>query len=231
MNEKPAVLTSSIGSKIVVALTGIGLVLFVLVHMIGNLQMFIGREAMNNYAVTLRQFGPLLWVVRLGLLGIALVHVFMTLRLKLQNRAARPVRYHFNHTVQATLASRTMVISGLIILAFVVYHLLHFTLGVTHPEHFALHDDQGRHDVYNMVVYGFQNVLISGFYVVAMVLLFSHLSHGTASFLQSLGWNPPRYRARIARLGAVVAWLVCLGFISVPLGVLTGLIKPVGGGM
>jgi len=231
MNEKPAVLTSSIGSKVLVALTGIALVLFVLVHMIGNLQMFIGQEAMNNYAVTLRKFGPLLWFVRLGLLGIALVHVFMTLRLKLKNRAARPVRYISNHTVKATFASRTMVISGLIILAFVVYHLLHFTLGVTHPEHFALHDAQGRHDVYNMVVSGFQNVLVSGFYVMAMVLLFSHLSHGAASFFQSLGWNHPKYQRAIERFGAIVAWLVCLGFISVPLGVLAGLIKPVGGGM
>ncbi len=231
MNEKPAVLTSSIGSKVLVALTGIALVLFVLVHMIGNLQMFIGQEAMNNYAVTLRKFGALLWVFRLGLVGIALVHVFMALRLKLQNRAARPVRYSSNHTVQATLASRTMVISGLIILTFAVYHLLHFTLGVTHPEHFALHDAQGRHDVYNMVVYGFQNVLVSGFYVIAMLLLFSHLSHGAASFFQSLGWNSPKCKTAIERFGAVVAWLVCLGFVSVPLGVLVGLIKPVGGGM
>lgn len=231
MSEISAAVKSSIGSKVIMALTGLGLVLFVLIHMTGNLQMFIGQEAMNNYAVTLRKVPLLLWVARLSIIGFFVFHVIDGIRLKLKNRAARPVGYVSKNTVKATLASRTMVISGLIILTFAVYHLLHFTLGVTHPEHFALHDAQGRHDVYNMVVYGFQNVLVSGFYVVALVLLFSHLSHGAASFSQSLGWNRPRCKTALARFGAVVAWLVCLGFVSVPLGVLAGLIKPVGGGM
>lgn len=229
MNEKPAVLTSSIGSKILMALTGLALVLFILVHMAGNLQMFSGQDAMNNYGITLRKFGPLLWAVRLGLLAVALAHVIMSIRLWLQNRAARPSAYAFKNTVQASLASRTMIISGLIILGFLVYHLLHFTLGVTHPDDFALHDAQGRHDIYNMVVHGFQNPLVSGFYILAMVLLFSHLSHGASSFFQSLGWNPPRLNNFIKKFGPVVAWLICLGFVSVPLGVLLGIIKLAGG--
>ncbi len=229
MNEKPAVLASSIGSKMLMALTGLALVLFVLLHMAGNLQMFIGQDAMNNYGITLRKFGLLLWVVRIGLLAVVLAHVVMSIRLALKNRAARPAKYVFKNTVQASLASRTMVISGLIILGFLVYHLLHFTLGVTHPDDFALHDAQGRHDIYNMVVHGFQNPLVSGFYILAMVLLFSHLSHGASSFFQSLGWNSPRLNNFIKKFGPVVAWLICLGFVSVPLGVLLGIIKLAGG--
>jgi len=229
MSNRSTMLTSSIGGKVIMALSGVGLVLFILVHMAGNLQMFSGQEAMNNYGVALRKFGPLLWVIRLGLLGIFLAHVIYALRLKLQNRAARPVAYVSKSTVRATLASRTMVLSGLIVLAFGAYHLLHFTFGLTDAHNFHLTDAQGRHDIYNMVVRGFQNVPVSIFYVVAMVLLFSHLSHGASSFFQSLGWNHPRYNALIERIGTVVAWLVCLGFVSVPLAVLLGIIKPAGG--
>ncbi|NUO83479.1 succinate dehydrogenase cytochrome b subunit [candidate division KSB1 bacterium] len=229
MSEISAAVKSSIGSKVIMALTGLGLVLFVLIHMTGNLQMFIGQEAMNNYAVTLRKVPLLLWVARLGIIGFFVFHVIDGIRLKLKNRAARPVGYVSKNTVKATLASRTMVISGLIILAFLVYHLLHFTLGVTNPEHFALRDAQGRPDVFNMVVYGFQNVLVAGGYILAIVLLFAHLSHGAASWLQSLGWNHPKVNAIAKVVAPAVTWLVCLGFVSVPLGVLLGLIKPVGG--
>src|SRR5262245_46815714 len=118
MRNRSAVLTSSISSKVIMALTGIGLVLFVIVHMAGNLQMFVGRDAMNAYGVALRKMPLLLWLVRCGLIAIAVVHVVMSIRLKLQNRAARPVYYAHKNTVKATLASRTMVISGLIILTF-----------------------------------------------------------------------------------------------------------------
>ena len=229
MSNRSAMLTSSIGGKVIMALSGVGLVLFLLVHMAGNLQMFLGPEAMNNYGVALRKLGPLLWVIRLGLLGIFVAHAIYAIRLKLQNRAARPVAYVAKKTVKATLASRTMVLSGLIVLAFAVYHLLHFTFGVTDPRHFQLTDSQGRHDIYNMVVHGFQNVFVSGFYILAMVLLFSHLSHGASSFFQSLGWNHPRYNSFIKKFGPVVAWLICLGFVAVPLAVLLGLIEPVGG--
>jgi succinate dehydrogenase / fumarate reductase cytochrome b subunit len=226
MSEVSAAVKSSIGSKVIMALTGLGLILFVIVHMAGNLQMFAGQEAMNNYAVALRKVPLLLWIARLGIIGFFVFHVFDGLRLKLKNRAARPVAYVSKNTVKATLASRTMAISGAIILAFLVYHLLHFTLGVTHPEHFALKDAQGRQDVFNMVVYGFQNALVSGGYILAMVLLFAHLSHGAASWLQSLGWNHPKINGIVKIAAPAITWLVCLGFISVPLGVLLGIIEP-----
>lgn len=227
MSEFSAAVKSSIGSKVIMALTGLGLVLFVIIHMTGNLQMFLGQEAMNNYAVTLRKVPLLLWVARLGVIGFFVFHVIDGLRLKLQNRAARPQGYVRPDTVRASFASRTMAISGVLILGFLIYHLLHFTLGVTNPDHFALVDAQGRQDVFNMVVYGFQNVIVAGGYVLAMVLLFTHLSHGAASWLQSLGWNHPKVNALAKVIAPAVTWLVCLGFVSVPLGVMFGIIKPV----
>ncbi len=229
MSQFTAALKSSIGSKVVMALTGLGLVLFVIIHMAGNLQMFVGQDAMNAYGVTLRKMPLLLWIARLGLLGLAVFHIVISIRLKLANRAARPTRYTHEKTVQASRSSRTMIISGLIILTFLIYHLLHFTLGVTDPQNFALHDPQGRHDVYNMVIAGFKNPLISGGYILAMVLLFSHLGHGASSWMQSLGWNHPKYNGLIEKVGPVLSWIVCLGFVAIPIAVLLGILKPVGG--
>lgn len=229
MSQFTAALKSSIGSKVVMALTGLGLVLFVIIHMAGNLQMFVGQDAMNAYGVTLRKMPLLLWIARLGLLGLAVFHIFISIRLKLANRAARPTRYTHEKTVQASRSSRTMIISGLIILTFLIYHLLHFTLGVTDPKNFALHDPQGRHDVYNMVIAGFKNPLISGGYILAMVLLFSHLGHGASSWMQSLGWNHPKYNGLIQKIGPVLSWIVGLGFVAIPIAVLLGILKPVGG--
>jgi succinate dehydrogenase / fumarate reductase cytochrome b subunit len=229
MSRLSAALKSSIGSKVVMALTGLGLVLYVILHMAGNLQLFIGQDAINNYGVTLRKVPLLLWIARIGLLGMAILHVIISIRLKLANWGARPVRYQHKNTVRASLNSRLMIVSGLVVLAFVIYHLLHFTFGVTDPQNFALHDSQGRHDIYNMVVNGFQNPVISGGYILAMVLLFSHLGHGASSWMQSLGWNHPKYNGIIEKVGPVISWIVCLGFIAVPLGVLFGIIKPEGG--
>lgn len=229
MSQLTAALKSSIGSKVVMAVTGLALVLFVIIHMAGNLQMFAGQDAMNQYGVTLRKMPLLLWIARLGLLGIAILHIVISIRLTLANRAARPVRYEREKTVQASRSSRLMIISGLIILAFLIYHLLHLTLGVTDPTNFALHDGQGRHDVYNMVIAGFKNPLIAGGYIIAMVLLFSHLGHGASSWMQTLGWNHPKYNGLIEKIGPVISWLVCLGFISIPVAVLLGILKPVGG--
>ena len=226
MSQLTAALKSSIGSKVVMALTGLGLVLFAIVHMAGNLQMFAGPDAMNAYGVTLRKMPLLLWIARLGLLGIAILHVVISIRLTLANRRARPVRYEHKKTVQASRSSRLMILSGLIILTFLIYHLLHFTLGVTDPQSFALRDADDRHDVYNMVINGFKNPLISGGYILAMVLLFSHLGHGASSWMQSLGWNHPKYNGVIAKVGPIISWIVCLGFVAIPLAVLLGILKP-----
>lgn len=213
-------LRSSVGTKYLMAISGVALLLFVIAHMAGNLLVFAGQDALNEYAAGIKGLGPLLWVMRAGLLGIALLHVACAARLTLQNRAARPVAYEQLQPLRSTYASRTMVMSGVIILAFVAFHLLHFTLGATHPEHFALQDAQGRHDVYSMVLLGFRQVPVAIAYVVAMVLLGLHLSHGIASLFQTVGWTAPKYRAFTTWTGRGIAALIVLGNCAMPLAAL-----------
>lgn len=221
---------SSIGAKALIGVTGLGLSLFVIVHMLGNLQIYVGPEALNDYARKLKQMPMLLWTARLALLSLFLTHVSLALWLRQRNRAARPAQYVNSATVQASTASRTMIWSGLVILSFLVYHLLHFTLGLTHPEHHHLTDAQGRHDVYAMVVLGFQQPVVAIAYVVAMLLLAVHLSHGISSAFQSLGLNSPRGTATLRRASLIVALVVAAGNISIPVAVLLGLIRLPGGG-
>jgi succinate dehydrogenase / fumarate reductase cytochrome b subunit len=220
---------SSIGAKIVVAATGIGLFLFVVAHMLGNLQIFLGRSALNAYAHKLQSLPLLLWGARAGLLAIVGVHIWTTVRLTLRNRAARPVGYAFQDTVQATITSRTMIWSGLMIAAFVVYHLAHFTLGVVQPEahHLTekLADGSVRYDVYSMVVLGFRNPVVAGTYIVAMVLLAMHLHHGASSLFQTLGLNDTRWNPLVSKVGPAVAVVVGVGNASMPLAVLAGWVQ------
>lgn len=212
---------SSVGAKQVMALSGLLLVGFLIVHMLGNLQIFKGREAVNGYAASLKALGPLLWVARGGLLAIFLVHVFSAIRLVQLNRAARPVAYHKVSRDKSTFASRTMAMSGIIILAFLVFHLLHFTLGGgPMPEAFQSVDRWGRHDVYTMTVLGFQKVPISLAYIVAMLLLGIHLSHGVTSFFQTLGANHPKYNPLFRMAGPIVAGIFVIGNCSMPIAVL-----------
>jgi len=219
---------SSIGGKIVVAVTGAGLFLFVLVHMLGNLQIYLGRGALNAYAEKLQHLPLLLWTARTGLLLFAIVHVTTAIRLTLRNRAARPVAYAFASTVQATVSSRTMIWTGLTIAAFVVYHLLHFTLGVVEPAAFrlteTLADGSLRPDVYSRVVAGFRNPVIAASYIVAMGLLAMHLRHGVPSLLQSLGLNHPRVEPVVRLAGPIFAGVVAIGNVSIPLSILLGLV-------
>ncbi len=215
---------STIGAKIVMGLTGLVLVGFVVVHMLGNLQIFLGADALNAYAKSLHDLGGLLWVARLVLLGSVFLHILSGLRLASLNNAARPQAYAHETTVQASWASRYMRMSGLVILAFVVYHIAHFTLGLTHPEHKALVDHMGRPDVYKMVVLGFQQPLVSASYIVAMVLLWFHLNHGASSLFKSLGLRHSRYNDVLDKVGPAVATLVVVGNIAMPIAVLAGLV-------
>lgn len=210
----------------IVAVTGVILVLFVIGHLLGNLQIFLGPEWINSYAQHLRDLGGFLWAIRLFLLIAVLLHIYYTIRLAIENRRARG-SYREREPVKASFASRHMAMSGLIILAFIFYHLAHFTVRVTDPR-FALlkADPLNRYDVYSMMVYGFQNVIVSAFYVLAMFLLALHLSHGASSFFQSLGLNDKKLTPRLARIGRVVAWLIFIGYTSIPVAVLLGLVKP-----
>lgn len=211
----------------IVAVTGVVLIAFIIGHLLGNLQIFLGPDWVNSYAEHLRGLGPLLWIIRAFLLVNVLLHIYFTLSLAIQNRRARPVRYKKKDHVKATFASRYMAMSGLIVLAFILYHLAHFTVRVTDPRFSLLKADPlNRYDVYSMMVYGFQNIFVSGFYVLGMFLLALHLSHGTSSFFQSLGWNDEKLNPRLAIAGRIFAWLIFVGYTSIPIAVLFHLVKP-----
>jgi succinate dehydrogenase / fumarate reductase cytochrome b subunit len=211
------------------AITGMFLFLFVVAHLIGNLALFRGQEALNSYAAMLQGLGPLLWVARLGLLAVLVVHLRCALALTAKNRNARPVGYVSQQPIKSTFASRTMLMSGLVILLFVVYHLLHFTLGVVQADNAKLVDAAGRHDVYSMVVLGFQSVPVALTYVAAMVLLGMHLTHGLQSLFQSLGLTKPKYRGFITLAATSLTLLVVVGNIALPMAVQMGIIKLPGG--
>lgn len=224
MPPSPRPLLSTVSTKSVMALTGLALVGFVLAHLAGNLQVFLGREKLNAYAQTLKDLGPLLWVLRAGLLAVFVVHVACAVRLTLWNRAARPVPYVSARPQVSSAAGRSLLLTGLVVAAFVAYHLLHFTLGATHPEHFALVDAKGRHDVYGMVVEGFRQWPVTVAYLVAQVALFFHLSHAVSSAFQSLGVTHPRLAFLKGRFGLLLAGAVLAGNASIPLAVATGLV-------
>ncbi|MBT3351284.1 MAG: succinate dehydrogenase cytochrome b subunit [Nitrospinaceae bacterium] len=222
MNQNSHWYLTSIGAKLVMAATGVLLFGFLVGHLTGNLLMFAGPDAMNTYAHWLKERGGLLWGARLGLLVVFAVHIASAIRVNRQNRAARPVAYAVSSFMATSYAARTILVSGIIILAFVVYHLLHYTLGVTNPEYLRMFDVKGRPDVYGMVVSGFSNPTVTGAYIVAMLLLASHLSHGLTSLFQTFGLYGPKFRPFSTKLGPVVAILIFIGFVSIPLAVLSG---------
>jgi succinate dehydrogenase / fumarate reductase cytochrome b subunit len=225
MNNLTRFYQSSLGKKYIMAVTGFALFVFVIIHMLGNLQIFLGPGPINSYAEFLKARPALLWTARIGLLAVALLHIVSALQLARANRAARPVKYEENKVVAAGLASQTILFSGLIILAFIIYHLLHFTVGVTHPELLQLRDSLGRHDVYRMMVIAFSNIGISVFYIVSMGLLLLHLSHGVSSLFQSLGLRRKAMVRGIDRFARVSALVIFLGNCAIVIAVLMGYVK------
>jgi succinate dehydrogenase / fumarate reductase, cytochrome b subunit len=219
----------SIGKKVVVAITGFMMLGWVCGHMAGNMQIFIGQESLNRYAAFLQGLGELLWLLRGVMAVILILHVWFAVQLKLENWAARPQKYECNATVAATLSSRTMIWTGLLVGSFLAYHLMHFTLMNLNPEYKLLEDSLGHHDVYTMVIVGFSNPVISIFYVLMMAMLTYHLSHGVRSMFQTLGLNNDKYDGGLRRLSLVVAWVLFLGYISIPVAVLSGFLKLPGG--
>jgi succinate dehydrogenase / fumarate reductase cytochrome b subunit len=227
LNSLSAFYNSSIGKKMIVALTGIVLMVFVVGHLLGNLQIFLGPEWVNSYAQHLRDLGPLLWLIRASLLATVLVHIYVTIRLAIDNRRARPRDYIEKEHVKASFASRHMVVSGLVVFAFIVFHLLHFTGRKFNPQFPLLKNDPLNHyDVYSMMVYGFQNVYVSAFYVIGLFLLTLHLTHGASSFFQSLGLNNKSLTPRLALGARIFAWLIFIGYTSIPVAVLLGIVLP-----
>ncbi|MBC7661758.1 MAG: succinate dehydrogenase cytochrome b subunit [Chitinophagaceae bacterium] len=216
---------SSLGSKYIMAITGAGLFLFVIGHFAGNLLLYWGQDAMNAYAVELHNlpYGAL-WIARGGLLIMVLAHIFIAYRLTFQNRAARPQRYQYEATLQASFASRTMPYTGTIVLLFILFHLAQFTFHLVAVDPVQL-DPQGREDVYSMVVHAFQSPVYSAIYVVSVLILGFHLSHGLSSMWQSVGLNHRKYNLAFRKLSPLLGWIVCLAGVSLPLAVLFGLIK------
>lgn len=218
---------SSVGKKFIMAVTGLALFLFVALHLIGNLQVFLGWESLNRYGAFLQGNMELLWPARIALLALVLLHIWSAVKLTQENRAARPQPYVRQEIVAASYASRTMLMSGLIILAFIIYHLLHFTvqvpaLNMSGRSFVEMHDMKDRHDVFAMMVLGFQQPLVAGFYIFAMFLLFLHLSHGVGALFQSLGWKTPERAACIEKFAVAASWLIFLGYISIPIAILCG---------
>ncbi len=203
------------------ALTGLVLAGFVLGHMTGNLLMFKSPAAINAYAKWLHENVALLWTARSVLLISVFAHIWVGIQLTLENRAARAGGPAVEATRRATIGSRTMPYSGVVILGFVIFHLLHFTLKMVALGDVAVDPN----DVYKMVVTGFSCKTVAVFYIISMLLLCLHLSHGVSSVFQTLGLRNERWRGRLDVLALAYAWIVALGFISIPLAVLTGCLK------
>ena len=217
-----------VGKKVVMAATGIVLVGFVIAHMLGNLKIFLGAQAIDAYAVFLRTMGEplvpysvLLWIVRIVLLTCVALHITAAVQLTRMSRAARPHGYDTKESIATTYAARTMRWSAVILVLFIVYHLLHLTGGVVGWE-----PGQFRElSVYHNVVAGFSVWYVSLFYIVAMACLCLHLDHGIWSLLQTLGWNNARTTSTLRTLSRAVALAVFVGFISVPVAVLAGWVR------
>jgi succinate dehydrogenase / fumarate reductase cytochrome b subunit len=216
---------SSIGAKVAMAVTGLLTFLWLIGHLLGNLLIYGGPDVTNAYAHGLKELGALLWVARIVMLVLFVIHILSAYRVWRKNNAARPEAYEVYDPAWATYAGRTMWWGGVLILLFVIYHLLHFTLGVTNPAYFKLVDPQGRQDVYSMIIRSFSNKVISGVYILAMVVLGFHLSHGVSVLFQTLGLSRSPNSPFFKRLGPVCAVVMVLGFISIPLSVLAGLLR------
>jgi succinate dehydrogenase / fumarate reductase cytochrome b subunit len=217
---------TSVGKKFYMAVSGFILIGFLVAHMFGNLKMYMGPEAFNHYAEFLREVGyPLLphmaglWLFRVVLLGCVGLHMLSAWQVYTQSRNARGGRYKKEESLSFAYASRTMRWGGVIIGTFVVYHLLHFTIGVE-----WVHREFIQGEAYQNVVYGFQNPLVSGFYVLALVMLAFHVYHGLWSAFQTVGANHPKYNPFRRPLALVLALVLLAGFLTVPVGVMTGVL-------
>lgn len=207
---------TALGKKAIMAVSGIILVGFVVGHMLGNLQVFQGPERLNAYAAFLQGLGGPLWIVRAVLLGAVGAHAWAAISLVKQNAAARPERYQVKQDVATSYAAKTMKYGGFLVLAFIIYHILHLTMHVVGPE---------ASSVYERFIVGFQNPLITGFYVLANLALGMHLFHGVWSLMHTLGLSHKKYNGLRSMISYAIAGVVTLGNVVMPLAVLAGVIK------
>jgi succinate dehydrogenase / fumarate reductase cytochrome b subunit len=216
---------TSLSSKVAVALTGLGLVGFVVFHMLGNLQVFEGPDALNGYAAFLREMPILLWTARLGLLAVAVAHIALAIQLALRNRRARPVAYAVREYRVASLASRTMALTGSLLLLFIVFHLLHLTAGLVDPSLHNQVDERGHPDVYRKVIHAFNNPLYVALYCAGQLVLGLHLSQAVSGSLQTLGLEHAALNRLFKVAGPATALFVVLGNLMIICAIFLGLVR------
>lgn len=209
---------STIGKKIIVAVTGLMMLGFVIGHLLGNLQIFDSPQKLNDYAAFLKHTKPLLWGTRVAMLLAIFSHIVCTVQLNRRNRSSRPVAYQQHEMIQASVPSRFMIWSGAFLGFYVVYHLLHMTIGSVHPSF-------SHSDVYGNVVGALQSPVVSTIYILAMVSLGFHLNHGIFSVFQTLGLNHPKYNAWRKTISVGASVIIAGGYISIPVAVMLGVLR------
>ena len=219
-------LASTLGLKAVMALTGLLLFGFVIVHMLGNLQVYLGSGPFNHYGDLLQSQREIVWLARFALLGAVVAHIGSAVVLTRRSMAARPVAYKTHALQSPDYAARTMRFGGLIVLLFIVYHLLHLTAGVVHPDfvEYVPYEGGMKGDAFHNVVSAFQVWWVTAFYVVAQVALGMHLAHGAWSGLRTLGLDNPRYDVLVRNGSVAFGALITIGNCSIPLAVLFGIV-------
>ncbi len=212
--------SDSIGRKAVMAVSGLLMVLFVVGHLLGNLTIFAGADGINSYAQHLHDLAIVVWITRVVMGTAVVLHVVLSIQITMENSKAKPDKYAVTRHLKATFASKYMIWTGVILGVFIVYHLFHFTIGVTPGQ-----DSAGRNDVFTMVATAFKSGLTVGAYVIAMVALFLHLSHGIQSLFQTLGLSNAVMLPRYGMAGKVASFIFLVGFGAIPVALLAGFLS------
>lgn len=220
--------SNMVGRKILMAVTGVMMIFFLVVHFLGNTSIFGGPDGINAYAAMLQGLGPFIWAFRFIMVAVLLSHVIFGVMLFLENRKARPVGNVRTKQLSTTFAAQNMIWTGLVIGIFITYHLLHFTFHVTNPDTAAGHllDAAGRPDVFRMIVLSFQKTGISLVYAVSLTGLALHLSHGIQSLFQTLGLVGESMLPFLKKAGTYAALLFLIGYVSIPLAIFLGFRVP-----
>jgi succinate dehydrogenase / fumarate reductase cytochrome b subunit len=211
--------SDSIGRKAVMAVTGALMVLFVVGHLLGNLTVFAGADGINSYAQHLHDLAPVVWITRVVMGTAVVLHIVLSIQITMENAKAKPDKYAVSHHLKASFASKNMIWTGVALGAFIVYHLFHFTIGVTPGT-----DSVGRNDVFAMVETAFKTIGVAVVYVLAMVALFLHLSHGIQSLFQTLGLSNGVMLPRYSTAGKVASIIFLVGFAAIPIALFAGFV-------
>jgi succinate dehydrogenase / fumarate reductase, cytochrome b subunit len=227
-----SILNSTIFNKVIMAVTGFILLAFITGHAFGNLQLYIGKAAYNTYAHFLQKgIGELIWLIRITMIVSVVLHIYTSVKLKFLNLSAKPAKYQVKNYIKSTIYSRNMIYTGILIFLFLVYHLLHFTIGTIMPSAYGQYENYGvmnlqiRQDVYQMVVLGFSNVWVAISYVLAVSFLGFHLTHSLQSGFQTLGFGGDKFTPVAIYISRITAIVITVMFLAAPFGVLFGLIK------